>query len=771
MALLSLLLAMVSLVHVELAMGLPLIYNTTSGPVAGKLNVHLVAHTHDDVGWLKTVDQYYSGTNNSIQNVAVHLILDTVVAALQEDPNRKFIYVEQAFFQRWWREQTPRKQNIVKQLVNAGQLEFINGGWCMHDEATTHYIDMIDQTTLGHKYIKDQFGKVPRCGWQIDPFGHSAVQGYLLGAELGFNGMFFARIDYQDKLKRLNESTMEMVWQASRTFGDSAQIFTGAFYDFYYPPDGFNFDFESFDTPIQDDPLLFDFNVQERVEDFVTYAETQASHFRTNHIMWTLGGDFQYQNAHGWFKQLDKFINWVNKDGRVNTFYSTPSIYTDAKFAANESWPLKQDDFFPYADCPHCYWTGYFTSRPALKSYVRLLSNYFMMARQLEFFVRRRSNGPNTDTLWDAVAVSQHHDAVSGTEKQHTANDYALRLSIAFSEAEQLVNLALGCLVERANNSICQHAGISFSQCPLLNLSFCPASESINNFNGSLVVLAYNALGWSRTEYIRIPVNSKFVQVTDSAGVAVPAQLLPVSSITKELRRKYVQGYLGISSGAAPAYWLTFPATIPALGYRTYTVSTSEKKGYTSASTSEVLPQKTAVTVGPSSLKMDFSENGLLSAIIDTDTGTNVSMQASYFYYEGHTGSDGQGVDGAYLFRPTANSASFFNTFANVTIVTGPLVHEVWQEFAPWIYQVNRLYKGKDYAELEYVIGAIPIEDDVGKDVIIRFTSSVGSDTSFYTDSNGRDFIKRIRDYRTDWKLEVNEPVAGNYYPVILECI
>lgn len=56
----------------------------------------------------------------------------------------------------------------------------------MHDEAAAHYIDMIDQTTLGHWYIKRDFNVTPRIGWQIDPFGHSAVQAYLLGAEVPY---------------------------------------------------------------------------------------------------------------------------------------------------------------------------------------------------------------------------------------------------------------------------------------------------------------------------------------------------------------------------------------------------------------------------------------------------------------------------------------------------------------------------------------------------------------------------------------------------------
>ena len=59
------------------------------------INVHIVCHTHDDVGWLKTVDQYYSGANNSIQHAGVRYIINAVVDSLAKDPSRKFTYVEQ----------------------------------------------------------------------------------------------------------------------------------------------------------------------------------------------------------------------------------------------------------------------------------------------------------------------------------------------------------------------------------------------------------------------------------------------------------------------------------------------------------------------------------------------------------------------------------------------------------------------------------------------------------------------------------------------------
>ena len=86
-------------------------------------------HTHDDVGWLKTVDQYYMGLNNTIQHAGVQYILDSVVLSLLKNADRKFIYVEIAFFKRWWNQQNDNMKDVVRNLVKNKQLEFINGGY------------------------------------------------------------------------------------------------------------------------------------------------------------------------------------------------------------------------------------------------------------------------------------------------------------------------------------------------------------------------------------------------------------------------------------------------------------------------------------------------------------------------------------------------------------------------------------------------------------------------------------------------------------------
>ncbi|XP_038973707.1 alpha-mannosidase-like isoform X1 [Phoenix dactylifera] len=743
-------------------------YNTSAGIVAGKLNVHLVAHSHDDVGWLKTIDQYYVGSNNSIQGACVMNVLDSVVDALLKDPNRKFVFAEQAFFQRWWREQNEQTQEVVRKLVDSGQLEFINGGWCMHDEATVHYVDMIDQTTLGHRMIKKQFNKVPRVGWQIDPFGHSAVQAYLLGAELGFDSVHFARIDYQDRQKRKVGKSLEVIWRGSKTFGSSSQIFANAFPVHYSPPEGFGFEVNDDILPVQDDKLLYDYNVEQRVNDFIDAAITQANVTRTNHMMWTMGDDFKYQYAESWFRQMDKLIHYVNKqDGRVHALYSSPSIYTDAKNAANESWPLKFDDYFPYADAANAYWTGYFTSRPTFKRYVRMLSGYYLAARQIEFLAGMTSSGPSTWSLGDALGIAQHHDAITGTAKQHTTDDYAKRLAYGASEAEKVVNLALPCLT----NTNCASSAVTFSQCNLLNISYCPATEEEILDGKSLVVVAYNPLGWNRSDFIRIPVNDDLLVVRDSNGNNIDTQFVEVDNVTSNIRNLYVKAYLGVSPKEAPKYWLVFQVSVPPLGWNSYLVSRAAGKGmsrngYISAGAG---PENDTIEVGPGPLKMSFSStSGQLKRMVNYRTGVDIPIQQSYLWYGSSSGDTDPQASGAYIFRPNGAPPTPASRSVPLKVIRGPLVDEVYQQFNSWIYQVIRLYKDKDYAEIEYTVGPIPTDDDVGKEVITRLTANMVTNGTFFTDSNGRDFLKRVRDYREDWNLEVTQPIAGNYYPLNL---
>ena len=71
---------------------------------ANKINVHLVAHSHDDLGWRKTLDQYYYGVNNTQDPAGIQYIWDTVIYELEKNPERKYVQVETAYLKKWYEE-------------------------------------------------------------------------------------------------------------------------------------------------------------------------------------------------------------------------------------------------------------------------------------------------------------------------------------------------------------------------------------------------------------------------------------------------------------------------------------------------------------------------------------------------------------------------------------------------------------------------------------------------------------------------------------------
>merc|ERR1711962_209448 len=276
------------------------------------------------------------------------------------------------------------------------------------------------------KYLSDQFGQCahPRIAWQIDPFGHSKEQARIF-SNMGMDGLFFARADWRDKDQRKDNKSLHMIWNGG-VGKDLARehIFTGIFSKHYSNPDGFNFDITGNDDPVNDDPNLENYNVDFLIKKLKDHVDTEVSYFdgpSAKHIMFTLGDDFQYQNAAQNFFSWDRLIKYFNqKHGEsIKLMYSTPSCFLKALYQEDPDyrWALKQDDFFPYADSnAHNYWTGYFSSRPSLKLYERKSNNVLQAAKQVEA-LNGISKGsvpeqkPDLDKLRRAMGTMQHHDA------------------------------------------------------------------------------------------------------------------------------------------------------------------------------------------------------------------------------------------------------------------------------------------------------------------------------------------------------------------------
>ena len=388
---------------------------------------------------------------------------------------------------------------------------------------------------------------------------------------------------------------------------------------------------------------------------------------------------------------------------------------------------------------------------------MRSSSAALQVFRQLEVWLDMDSS--STEELWKTQSVAQHHDGVSGTSKQHVAFDYAQRIAHGINIAEAALYPAFAASLTTGSG-----ATPALVSCPLANVSVCPASQTSSPFT----VLLYNPLAHPRLERVVLPVASTQLQVVDSTGAAIPSDIFPVLSTP------------ALDEGAAP-FHLSFLAQAPAIGFATYHVTKASparrllgKVQAVAAVTPYQCGQGAGFNISNGAVTLAFGVDCVLQSYTGAD-GAAVPLSHHVGFYWGYQSStpnvtlDCRGVNsGAYLFRPQTQDKVLLPP-VNATVVTGGgVVAEVRVTYGSWLHETIRLVKGSAAVEFEVTAGPVPIDDGRGKEIMVTYeTKSSESTPIIYTDSNGREFQRRVKDYRPTWNLTTSyEPVSQNVFPI-----
>eukprot|EP00347_Sterkiella_histriomuscorum_P019319 403342106 len=422
--------------------------------VVEDIYIHMVSHSHQDVGWNLSPEDYYSQK--------VKRILDSLMVALKQNETRKFTYAEIYYFEKWWNNQDATTKNFVRKLIKDGRWEFVNGGWVASDEACPTFEDFQLNIMIGNAFLKREFGIVPEFAWHCDPFGHSAVTPELF-YQMGYKGLFFARVDDDEKNYRKNHQEMEFIWKpkfetAAGQVQSKSELFTHVMHFNYQG--GCDIEIWTYNTDRAYQTSIYRNQLEQHKTNkkrMINCVKQYAEHYKTNHILFTMGVDFAYQNAditYEYIEGISRILSEDNAQGSLKLIFqpSTVKEYYEAIMIKQQEmqfeWPTYSDDFFPYnGNFQQHLWTGYFTSRPYFKKQIKDFSSLAYSSTTfyaLQHFKELNDNSgvqlPKnlhsnitpienmTAELLKNLAMMQHHDTITGTSPTSVIQNHVFRL-------------------------------------------------------------------------------------------------------------------------------------------------------------------------------------------------------------------------------------------------------------------------------------------------------------------------------------------------------
>lgn len=279
------------------------------------------------------------------------------------------------------------------------------------------------------------------------------------------------------------------------------------------------------------------------------------------------------------------------------------------------------------------------------------------------------------------MGVMQHHDAVTGTEKQHVAEDYARLLDRAMNACSANTRDVLNQMTTGENpfneqtvnadhDYVDSQYDFQFDICPALNISVCEKTEGNQNF----IVTLYNPLPHSTFQYVRIPVSGADYSILDYRGVPTPYQMISIPSSIRNLNYRLSNATNGKLKTLK--FFLTFSNLIlkyfvemvflanelPPLGFKSYFISPVSNEQQPEVVLMDephrehgYFADDGTVSIGNKYINLTFDRSGQLVSV--TSNGATSKLTQTFFYYEGAVGDNKEFVNrssGAYIFRPNS---------------------------------------------------------------------------------------------------------------------
>lgn len=762
-----------------------------------KLQIILMPHSHNDPGWIKTLDGYYTGQTRTI--------LKVITDALSKNKGRKFIWAETIFLNKWFDdpEVADDYKNRFKQLVKNDQIEIVTGGWVMTEEAPTHYFAMADQLIEGHQWLKKHFDYHPKNGYNCDTFGASPTTAYL-NHLAGIDHMLIQRTHYVVKKHFAEDNILEFNWRQSFDNTGEDETFTHMmpFYSYDVPhtcgPDPkvcCQFDFRRLASvsprvscPWRVDPVEINaMNVGERARKLLDQYRKKSKLFakgtesNTRVVLTLLGDDFRYDSdreAAAQFENYEKLFEYINNTPQLNAEASFGTL-RDYFALVDKARPISKSpsvtgDFFSYADRTTNYWTGFFNSRPFLKWFDRRIEHWLQAADTMlsigilsgkigesaaeEIYKKIRSGTRELDLF-------QHHDAITGTEKDFVHRDYADHLLEGYRNIKDGFGETLKALVPEEDVIVYP------LEEELKERGRLPKAKLVTLGDGSCVNIdVYNSLLHETEDLVRIKIDSHTLTATYMDGTSPTAQVNPWWDIVDKdqlsgriidanafeliivvnvkglsTRRVKLCNSVIITPQLVPLSEVGLGGGAGASNLDTFTTSQLSEDDITLSATSF------SAVLNP--------KNGLLKQIVTAD-GQHHKAELQFAKYGCRGKGNSQDNSGSYLFAPDGPSTVHFgqNSAGPFRVISGPALTEV-QVGAERVLHRLAIVKCGISSGAILVDTFVDVRGGNNLELVLQVKTDVDNHKTLFTDLNGLTITKKV--YYD--KLTIQ----GNVYPVV----